>query len=100
MTVTIDLPVEQGLDLSSTGPVPGPADERVDLGGLLELVAAGHRDAFSRLYDAVSAKVYGLSRAVLRSSSLAEETTQDVFLEIWQRAACSTASGVPGCPGS
>ena len=35
----------------------------------------------------MAGRVFGLTRTVLRNDSLAEEVTQDVFLEIWQRAA-------------
>jgi RNA polymerase sigma-70 factor (ECF subfamily) len=68
-------------------PEPAPADERENLGQLLELVATGHRDSFTALYDATAGRVYGLTRTVLRNNFLAEEVTQDVFLEIWQCAA-------------
>ena len=61
--------------------------DRTDLAGLLESVATGHREAFAALYDATAGRVFGMTRAVLRNDSLAEEVTQDVFLEIWQRAA-------------
>ncbi len=54
---------------------------------LLVATAAGDRDAFSALYDATSARVFGLVRRLLVDSAQAEEVTQDVFLEAWQTAA-------------
>ena len=59
---------------------------RADFADLMELMAAGHQQAFARFYDAMAGKVYGLARTVLRNDGLAEEVTQDVFLEVWQRA--------------
>lgn len=56
------------------------------LGDLLQGTAAGQQDSFAALYDATAARVFGLTCAVLRNASLAEEVTQDVFLEIWQYA--------------
>ena len=70
-------------------PYPGHGSDigrRDELADLLELVGTGHRASFTALYDAAAARVFGLARAVLRNDSLAEEVTQDVFLETWQRA--------------
>jgi RNA polymerase sigma-70 factor, ECF subfamily len=63
-------------------PPPGSAD--VDV--LVQKVAAQDSEAFGRLYDSVSAAVYGLARRVVRDQSRAEDVTQEVFLEIWQTA--------------
>ena len=65
----------------------------------VELVATGHRESFTSLYDATAARVFGVARAVLRNDHLAEEVCQDVFLEIWQRAARFDRSRGPGWPG-
>ncbi|WP_157428383.1 ECF RNA polymerase sigma factor SigK [Agromyces salentinus] len=54
---------------------------------LLLATAAGDRDAFSLLYDATAARVFGLVRRLLVDAAQAEEVTQDVFLEAWQTAA-------------
>ncbi len=53
---------------------------------LLRLTALGQQDAFERLYDAFSARVFGLARRIVRDPSHAEEIAQEVFLEIWRRA--------------
>ena len=72
-------------------PVPAPlapsADPESSLADLVELVALGDDGAFSALYNRTSWKVFGLSNAIIRDASHAEEVTQEVFLEIWQRAA-------------
>lgn len=49
-------------------------------------VAQGDRDAFARLYDATSPRVYGLVLRMLRDEGYAEETLQEVYLQVWQRA--------------
>lgn len=56
------------------------------LADLMEQVALGHGEAFCELYSRTSWKVFGLSNAIIRDASHAEEVTQEVFLEIWQRA--------------
>lgn len=58
-----------------------------DPGRLLELSATGDPDAFARLYDLLSPRVYGLALRVLRDPGYAEETTQEVFLQVWKQAA-------------
>jgi RNA polymerase sigma-70 factor (ECF subfamily) len=59
---------------------------------LLELVAAGDRDAFAELYDEMAPRVLGLVIRLLRDHSQSEEVTQEIFLEIWQNASRFDAS--------
>ena len=54
---------------------------------LLEQTARGDRDAFASLYDDTSSLVYGIALRVVRDPARAEEITQEVFLEVWGRAA-------------
>ena len=61
---------------------PGPPE----LGDLLRKVARGDEAAFSTLYDAVSARVFGLARRVLRDPAQAEEVAQEAFVEVWRTA--------------
>jgi RNA polymerase sigma-70 factor (ECF subfamily) len=44
------------------------------------------RAAFSSLYDATSAKLFGICLRVLKNRAEAEEALQDVFVRIWQKA--------------
>jgi RNA polymerase sigma-70 factor (ECF subfamily) len=57
-----------------------------DLDALLRRVA--HRDsaAFADLYDATRSRVYGMVCRVLRDRGYSEETTQDVYLQVWRTA--------------
>lgn len=79
----------------ATDPVPtrlDPVSEPVappltDPGRLLELAASGDRQAFGRFYDLMSPRVYGLALRVLRDPGYAEETVQEVFLQVWKQAA-------------
>ena len=58
-----------------------------DPGRLLELAASGDLQAFGRFYDLMSPRVYGLALRVLRDPGYAEETVQEVFLQVWKQAA-------------
>lgn len=64
-------------------PSQGPSD--VDL--LLGRVARGDAQAFEKLYDELSSVVFGLARRVVRDPARAEDVTQEVFLEVWHKAA-------------
>jgi RNA polymerase sigma-70 factor (ECF subfamily) len=57
-----------------------------DLDALLRRVAGGDADAFAALYDHTSSRVYGLVTRVLRDSGYSEETTQEIYLEVWRTA--------------
>lgn len=60
--------------------------ELADADGLVLLVAGGDEDAFAQLYDLVAPMVYGLARRVVRDGALAEDVTQEVFIEVWRQA--------------
>ena len=60
---------------------------RIDLEPLLRRSAAGDEDAFALLYDAVSSRLYGLVRRVVRDPAQSEEVAQEVFLDIWRHSA-------------
>lgn len=64
-----------------------PASGGFDADYLLSMVARGDSGAFERLYDELSAPVYGLARRVVRDPARAEDVTQEVFLEVWRKAA-------------
>lgn len=61
--------------------------EGADIDALLGKVARGDSKAFDQLYDEVSAAVYGLARRVVRDPTHSEDVTQEVFLEVWRKAA-------------
>lgn len=57
-----------------------------DLDALLNRVARRDPDAFAALYDRTRARVYGLVTRVLRDPGYSEETTQEIYLEVWRTA--------------
>lgn len=61
-------------------------DRCVEPESLIGAVRNGDRAAFAVLYDAYSARVYGLALAVLRDPSHAEDVSQEVFITLWRRA--------------
>jgi len=68
--------------------------ETAELGALLEATATGDTGAFSELYKRTSSRVYGMVLRVLRDPGYAEETAQEVFLQIWKQAGTfDTAKG-------
>lgn len=57
-----------------------------DLSAVVQRVARGDETAFAELYDLTSGLVHGIARRVIRNPALAEEITQEVFVEIWRHA--------------
>lgn len=63
----------------SSGSVP-------DLAGLLKRIAQQDQGAFAEFYAQTSRRVYGLARRVLIDPELSEDTTQEVYLQVWNMA--------------
>lgn len=57
-----------------------------DLDVLLRRVARRDADAFAAFYDGTRARVYGLVTRVLRDPGYSEETTQEIYLQVWRSA--------------
>ena len=53
---------------------------------LIQQTASGDRDALEELYNRYSTSVFSLARFMLRQEALAEDATQDIFLNIWLKA--------------
>src|SRR3954447_5181008 len=64
-----------------------PAGGTSDLDLLVGRVARGDASAFEQLYDELGSAVFGLARRVVRDPTRAEDVTQEVFLEVWRKAA-------------
>ncbi|KDA05911.1 RNA polymerase sigma factor SigK [Microbacterium sp. CH12i] len=73
--------VIDGMDAPEDGTAKDHAAE------LLIRVASGDQAAFAKLYELLSARVFGLILRVLVNRSQSEEVLQEVFLEVWQSAA-------------
>ena len=79
-------PVSAGASSPEEAPVPATGGAEV-LTGLLKRSGRGDKAAFAELYDATSARMYGLAVRVVRDPAQAEEVTQESFLEIWRGSA-------------
>ena len=53
---------------------------------LIHLVASLDKDALEALYVRYSTSVYSLAMYMLRNEALAEEVTQEIFLNVWLKA--------------
>ena len=60
--------------------------EIADIENYISKCALGDRDAFSSLYAATSAKLFGVCLRVLGDRHEAEDALQDVFVKIWHNA--------------
>ncbi|SDR91176.1 RNA polymerase sigma-70 factor, ECF subfamily [Paraoerskovia marina] len=79
--------------LRQTGPVPRVRTSDPDAVDVaIAACAAGDRDAFGPVYDALSPTVFGAALAVLKDRDHAAEVMQEVMVEMWQQAARFDAS--------
>ena len=60
--------------------------EPAEISELLARVALRDRAAFRALYARTSAKLFGVSLRILVNRSEAEDSLQDVYMKVWQRA--------------
>ena len=49
-------------------------------------IAAGEREALRQLYEATSAKLFGVCLRILSDREESEDVLQDVYVTIWRRA--------------
>ncbi len=67
-------------------------DLATDLERLLAATARRDRQAFRALYEATSAKLYGIVLRICRDPGLAQDVLQEAFLKVWTRAQSYSAS--------
>ena len=71
-------------------------DVTTDLDELLRQVAQRDADAFATFYDRTRARVFGMVTRVLRDPGYSEETTQEIYLQVWRTAdSYDPAAGSP-----
>jgi len=63
------------------------AKKKDTVGDLLVRIAQGDQWAFVELYDALAPRALGIASRVIVDRQFAEDVVQEVFLEIWQKAA-------------
>lgn len=56
------------------------------LSRLLDHCAQGDRAAFKQVYQLTSRRVFGIVLTILRDRAIAEDITQDVYVQIWRYA--------------
>lgn len=66
-----------------------PVNDRAEpeIARLLAACARQDRAAFQRLYELASPQLLGVLMRILKSRALAEDALQDVFVQVWRRAA-------------
>lgn len=72
---------------SEPDPSPQPADApRERLREAMKRLAEGDRSALEEIYQATSAKLFGICLRILGDLGEAEDALQDVYVSLWQRA--------------
>lgn len=66
---------------------PVNADSELEIARLLAACARQDRAAFQRVYELTSPQLLGVLMRILKSRALAEDALQDVFVQVWRRAA-------------
>lgn len=68
--------------------------DRQEIDKLIGRVALNDRAAFTDLYDATSAKLFGVCLRVLSNRAAAEDAMQDSYVKIWKNAGRYRANGL------
>ena len=72
-----------------------PAENRHELQQLLSHSAGGEREALAELYQRTRSAVYGLALSYLKNAQDAQNLTQDVYVQVWDRAEQYRPTGSP-----
>ena len=72
-----------------------PAEDRHELQQLLIHIAGGEREALAELYQRTRSAVYGLALSYLKNAHDAQDLTQDVYVQVWDRAEQYQLTGSP-----
>lgn len=66
----------------------------VDIEQMIARTALGDRAAFSALYDATSAKLFGTCLRVLKDRATAEDVLQEAYMKVWRHADRYASNGI------
>ena len=72
-----------------------PVEDRHELQQLLIRIAGGEREALAELYRRTRSAVYGLALSYLKNAHDAQDLTQDVYVQVWDRAGQYRPTGSP-----
>ena len=72
-----------------------PPEDRHELQQLLIHIAGGEREALAELYQRTRSAVYGLALSYLKNAHDAQDLTQDVYVQVWDRAEQYQLTGSP-----
>ncbi|MGR3503510.1 sigma-70 family RNA polymerase sigma factor [Pseudaestuariivita sp.] len=64
-----------------------------DIEDAIARISLGDRAAFQFVYDATSAKLFGVCLRVLNNRAEAEDTLQEVYIKVWHKAGLYKANG-------
>ncbi|MCV2867464.1 sigma-70 family RNA polymerase sigma factor [Defluviimonas sp. WL0002] len=64
-----------------------------DIENMMARITLRDRDALALLYDATSAKLFGVCLRVLNNRSEAEDVLHDVYIRVWQKADTYAVTG-------
>lgn len=65
-----------------------------DLEAMIARMALGDRGAFTQLYAATSAKLFGVTCRVLDNRAEAEDALQDIYVKLWHNAGRYQSNGL------
>ncbi len=71
---------------------PASPESAREHGELMQALARRDKAALGRLYDLLSRPLYSLALRITRDAAEAQDIVQDVFLQLWHRAADYTPS--------
>ena len=72
-----------------------PAEDRYELQQMLIHIAGGEHEALAELYRRTRTAVYGLALSYLKNAHDAQDLTQDVYVQVWDRAEQYRLTGSP-----
>lgn len=76
--IALKRPVDYARDMSAS------AQDQIEAN--IARMALGDRDAFSEIYNATSAKLFGVCLRVLNNRAEAEEALQETYIKLWRNA--------------
>ena len=68
--------------------------DQSEIEAIIGRVALGDRQAFGELYQATSAKLFGVSLRILNDRAEAEDAIQEVYVKIWRAASAYQINGL------